>query len=130
MESNEGAVFTYWPEITKFEDTGYITHVLGNGKITGKVVPSNDQGGYAIDLTITDDNDEEICAITLDRTAALCLTDVLIKNILNQQEVCDAERKKLNEACSRLGRREGDRQSDDATSEGSGGSRGTLPRTD
>ena len=118
MEFNEGPVTVFWPSINGFEDTGPVWHTFADGsKIIGKVVRSNDSEGYAIELTFEGLDDEPI-VFTLDRLAALCVTDVLIKNIMNQQEVYNAERdKQLNELTHRMGQSKGNKQPDDATGE-------------
>lgn len=73
--------------IKHFRDTGYVTHGFSNGAtVSAKVVETNDSGGYGIQLTVKDDK-EVLCDFTLDRFAAMCMVDCLVKNILNQEEL-------------------------------------------
>lgn len=74
--------------IRKFTDTGYVTHGFSDGAtVSAKVVESGDSGGYGIQLTVKDGNGEECCNFTMDRFAAMCMVDCLVKNILNQEEL-------------------------------------------
>lgn len=97
MKDEEGKVY-YFPAIQSFEDTGFVTHGFENGSvITSKVVKSNDSGGFAIQLIIKSDSEHKICDITLDRFAALCLVDTIVKNLLNQEELNDLKLKEIKE---------------------------------
>jgi len=74
--------------IKHFRDTGYVTHGFSDGAtVSAKVVETNDSGGYGIQLTVKDGNGEEVCDFTMDRFAAMCMVDCLVKNILNQEEL-------------------------------------------
>lgn len=91
MNEKEGTVF-YFPPIRSFNDTGYVTHGFGNGSmISARVVKSNDRHGFAIELTVKDENKKEVCNFTMDRFAALCLVDCINKNLLNQEELIENE---------------------------------------
>ena len=98
---SEEKYYYYTPPIRKFEDTGFVSHKFGDGStITGEVVESSDSGGFAIHLVIESDG-EEVCNFTMDRFAALCLSDVITKNLLNQEEVQDAVIRERNEEFNR-----------------------------
>ena len=89
MDKEEGAIY-YMPPIRDFKDTGFVTHGFSNGSsITTRVVPSGDFGGFAIELQVKD-GDKEICNFTMDRFAALCMAEGIIKNLMNQEELTDA----------------------------------------
>ena len=90
MKDEEGAIY-YMPPIRDFKDTGYVSHAFKNGSIiTSRVVPSGDFGGFAIELVVKD-GDKEICNFTMDRFAALCMAEGIIKNLMNQEELTDAK---------------------------------------
>lgn len=97
MNSSEDNVNVYYtPPIKKFSDTGYITHGFGDKcMMTGRVVESGDSGGYAIELVIKDSEGIKLCDLTLDKFAAMCLIDILNKNIMNQEELAYAEQNGL-----------------------------------
>lgn len=85
----EGAVY-FTPPIRNFEDTGFVTHAFKNGSIIStRVVPSGDFGGFAIELVVKDEGGEEVCNFTMDRFAALCVAEGIIKNLMNQEELID-----------------------------------------
>lgn len=92
MEDNkEGAVY-YMPPVRSFKDTGFVTHAFHNGSIiTTRVVPSGDFGGFAIELVVKDDSGKEVCNFTMDRFAALCMAESIVKNLMNQEELIDNE---------------------------------------
>ena len=92
----EGGVF-YTPAIRNFQDTGYVKHCFQNGsEIMARVVPSkNDSAGFEIELIITADG-STVANVQLGRFEALCLVDVLTKNLLNQEELVDLQIQELN----------------------------------
>lgn len=88
----EESCFYYVPPIRRFEDTGYVTHGFSDkSTISARVVKSNDSCGYAISLEVKDGKGDSVCDFTMDRFAALCLTDCIIKNLLNQEELIENE---------------------------------------
>ena len=96
-KEGEGMVY-YYPPIKEFKDTGYVTHGFNdNSAITARVVESSDSGGFAIELTIKDGDGKQLCDITMDRFAALCLVDTLVKNLLNQEELNDLKFNNIKE---------------------------------
>lgn len=86
----EGEIF-YYPAPKKFEDTGYVRHCYGDGSIVeARVVPANDSNelaGFLINFRLVDADGEELTNVTFDRHAALCICDVLLKNMLNQEDL-------------------------------------------
>lgn len=91
MDNEEGAIY-YMPPIKDFKDTGFVTHGFSNGSsITTKVVPSGDFGGFAIELSVKDGEGKDVCNFTMDRFAALCMAEGIIKNLMNQEELTDAK---------------------------------------
>lgn len=94
----DGTVY-YVPAARKFEDTGYVSHGFSDGTVmTGRVVRSDDSAGFAIQLTIKGGNGKEYCNFTMDRFSALCLSDILIKNLTNQEELIYNEYNDANRA--------------------------------
>ena len=85
-EREKGAIY-YVPAPQTFQDTGYVQHNFNDGaKVHVECVPSRDNGGFMIRIVLSD-NDEVYCDVTVDRFAALCLSDALIKNLINQEEL-------------------------------------------
>ena len=83
----EGPIY-FMPPIRSFKDTGFVKHVFNDGSvISANVVRSDDERGFAIELEVKDDSGHTVCDFTMDRFAAMCLVDVLVKNLLNQEEV-------------------------------------------
>ena len=87
MEEDGGGI-NFYPPIRGFEDTGWVEHSFSDGStIMAKVVPSNDSAGYAINLVIHDGDRCCVCDFTMDRFSALCIIDVLVKNLTAQEEL-------------------------------------------
>lgn len=73
--------------IRSFKDTGWVAHGFSNNsQVRACVVETSDSGGYGIRLTVSD-GEETVCDFTMDRFAAMCMVDCLVKNILNQEEL-------------------------------------------
>lgn len=84
-----GEIF-YFPAPTSFKDTGYVQHSYSDGSIVrAKVVPANDNDpvGFLINFELIDGDGETLTDVTFDRHAALCICDVLLKNMLNQEDL-------------------------------------------
>lgn len=86
MSDSEGRIL-YYPAPKTFSDTGFITHSFNDGSyVTARVKESHDYGGYLIELKLNNGK-EDICNVTVDKFAALCIIDVLNRNIINQEDL-------------------------------------------
>lgn len=91
MSKDKNTIY-YVPPIRSFEDTGFVTHGFQDGStITSRVVPSGDTAGFAIELVVKSDSGQEVCNFTMDRFAALCMAEGLIRNLMNQEELLENE---------------------------------------
>ena len=82
----EGPVYNVSLPPNSFQDTGFVTHCFGNGdSITTKVIPSDDECGFAIAVSIKYDENE--IAFTMDRFAGLCMVEAITRTLLNQEEL-------------------------------------------
>lgn len=98
MEENNGGTIFYVPPIRTFKDTGFVTHAFNDGStITTRVLPSRDTDGFMIELEVKGDSGKPVCKFTMDRFAALCLTNALTKNLMDQEELIEREMINLNE---------------------------------
>ena len=109
MEKDNEKMVYYIPPIRNFKDTGFVTHSFQDGcSITSRVVPSKDFGGFAIELEVGDSAGNKVCKFTMDRFAALCLTNAITKNLMDQEELIDNEYNNKNQfTISRLPERGG-----------------------
>lgn len=104
MQDNKENVVYYMPPIRTYKDTGFITHAFNDGStITTRVLPSKDTDGFMIELEVKDDSKQTVCKFTMDRFAALCLTNALTKNLMDQEELIENEYNNKNQfAISRM----------------------------
>lgn len=102
-EKPEGIIY-YMPSPRTFKDTGFVTHAFSDGStITTRVLPSKDTDGFMIELEVKDDSKNTVCKFTMDRFAALCLTNALTKNLMDQEELIEREYDNKNQfAISRM----------------------------
>ena len=109
MEENNGGTIFYVPPIRTFKDTGFVTHAFNDGStITTRVLPSRDTDGFMIELEVKGDSGNPVCKFTMDRFAALCLTNALTKNLMDQEELIENEYYNKNQfTISRLSERGG-----------------------
>lgn len=91
----EGGVY-YIPAIKPFEDTGPVQHKFASGScVQAKVVPSQDYSeGADIELYIKGSEGSVVCRAILDKFAALCLADSIIRTLTNQEELVHDARKR------------------------------------